>query len=124
MIDVSGTVELDMLKSFLRTLKPLLKQSKLKVGYLNKKKGFILVSHDRDFLDQVVDHIISINHTNIDIQKGNFSSWQENKDKQDNFEIMQDEKLRKVIKKLEVASKNTSNWSDKIEKSKYILLVR
>ena len=32
---------------------------------------------------------------------------------------MQDEKLRKDIKKLEVASKNISNWSDKIEKSKY-----
>lgn len=45
------------------------------VEYLNKKKGFILVSHDRNFLDKVVDHIISINNTNIDIQKGNFSSW-------------------------------------------------
>ena len=56
------------------------------VEYLNKKKGFILVSHDRNFLDKVVDHIISINNTNIDIQKGNFSSWQENKDRQDNFE--------------------------------------
>ena len=53
------------------------------VEYLNKKKGFILVSHDRNFLDKVVDHIISINNTNIDIQKGNFSSWQENKDRQD-----------------------------------------
>ena len=52
------------------------------VEYLKKKKGFILVSHDRNFLDKVVDHIISINNTNIDIQKGNFSSWQENKDRQ------------------------------------------
>lgn len=49
------------------------------VEYLKKKKGFILVSHDRNFLDKVVNHIISINNTNIDIQKGNFSSWQENK---------------------------------------------
>lgn len=89
------------------------------IEYLDKKKGFILVSHDREFLDKTVDHIISINNTNIDIQKGNFSSWQENKDKQDNFEIIQDEKLRKDIKRLEVASKNTSNWSDKVEKSKY-----
>ena len=89
------------------------------VGYLNKKKGFILVSHDRDFLDQVVDHIISINHTNIDIQKGNFSSWQENKDKQDQFELMENEKLIKDINRLETASKNTARWSDKVEKSKY-----
>ena len=43
------------------------------IEYLDKKKGFILVSHDREFLDKTVDHIISINNTNIDIQKGNFS---------------------------------------------------
>ena len=89
------------------------------VEYLKKKKGFILVSHDRNFLDKVVDHIISINNTNIDIQKGNFSSWQENKDRQDNFELMQNEKLKKDINRLEIASRNTANWSDKIEKSKY-----
>ena len=89
------------------------------VKYLNKKKGFILVSHDRNFLDKVVDHIISINNTNIDIQKGNYSSWQENKQRQDNFEFMQNEKLQKDINRLEVAAKNTSNWSDKVEKSKF-----
>lgn len=89
------------------------------VEYLNKKKGFILVSHDRNFLDKVVDHIISINNTNIEIQKGNYTSWQENKNRQNNFEITQNEKLIKDIKRLETASKNTANWSDKIEKTKY-----
>lgn len=89
------------------------------VEYLKKKKGFILVSHDRNFLDKVVDHIISINNTNIDVQKGNFSSWQENKDRQDNFEMIQNEKLKKDITRLEIASKNTANWSNKVEKSKY-----
>ena len=89
------------------------------VSYLNKKKGFILVSHDRNFLDKVVDHIISINNTNIEIQKGNFSSWKENKDRQDNFEKTQNEKLNKDIKKLEIASKNTAKWSNDVEKSKY-----
>lgn len=87
--------------------------------YLKNKKGFILVSHDRKFLDKVVDHIISINNTNIEIQKGNFSSWQENKDKQDKFELMQNEKIKKDINRLEIASRNTANWSDKVEKTKY-----
>ena len=89
------------------------------VEYLKKKKGFILVSHDRDFLDKVVDHIISINNTNIDIQKGNFSSWQENKNAQDNFELIQNEKLQKDINRLGVSARNTSDWSNKIEKTKY-----
>ncbi len=89
------------------------------VEYLKKKKGFIVVSHDRNFLDKVVDHIISINNTNIDIQKGNFSSWQENKNAQDNFELIQNEKLQKDINRLGVSARNTSDWSNKIEKTKY-----
>lgn len=89
------------------------------IQYLKKKKGFIVVSHDRNFLDEIVDHIIAINNTNIEIQKGNFSSWQKNKDVQNNFELMRNEKLKKDIHRLEIASHNTANWSDKIEKSKY-----
>ena len=89
------------------------------VEYLKNKKSFILVSHDRNFLDKVVDHIISINNTNIEIQKGNFSTWQENKNRQDNFEIMQNEKLKKDINRLEIAARNTAKWSDKVEKTKY-----
>lgn len=89
------------------------------VEYLKRKKGFIVVSHDREFLDKVVDHIISINNTNISIEQGNFTSWQENKDRQDNFERMQNEKLKKDINRLEIASQNTAKWSDKIEKTKY-----
>jgi len=89
------------------------------IEYLKRKKGFILVSHDRNFLDKVVDHIISINNSNIEIQQGNFSSWKENKDKQDNFEIVQNEKLIKNINRLELASKNAANWSNTVEKSRY-----
>ena len=88
------------------------------VNYLKKKKGFILVSHDRTFLDKVIDHIIAINNTNIEIQQGNFSSWKENKDRQDNFEIMQNKKIQKDINKLEIASKNTAKWSNEAEKAK------
>lgn len=89
------------------------------VEYLKKKKGFMVVSHDRNFLNHVVNHIISINNTNITIQKGNFSSWQENKDRQEHFELIQNEKLIKDINRLEVASRNTADWSNKVEKSKY-----
>ena len=69
------------------------------IKYLENKKGFILVSHDRNLLDKVVDHIISINNTN--------------------FEMKQNEKLQKYINRLEIASKNTENWSNAVEKSKY-----
>ena len=53
--------------------------------YLKSKKGFILVSHDRAFLDGCVDHILSINKANIEVCRGNFSTWYENKQRQDAF---------------------------------------
>lgn len=86
--------------------------------YLQSKKGFILVSHDRHFIDTIVDHILSINKSNIEVQKGNFSSWQENKDKQDNYELNQNEKLKKEINILVESFRRTAGWSDKVEKSK------
>jgi len=88
------------------------------INYLKKKKGFILVSHDRNFLDKVVNHIIAINNTNIEIMQGNFSTWKENKDRQDNFEIMQNERLQKDINRLEIAYKNAAKWSNEAEKGK------
>lgn len=91
---------------------------KLVSAYLNTKSGFILVSHDRSFLDNCVDHILSINKTNIEIQKGNFSAWWENKRRQDHFELAENEKLRRDIKRLSDSSKRTGNWSHEVEKSK------
>jgi lincosamide and streptogramin A transport system ATP-binding/permease protein len=91
---------------------------KLVSDYLNTKSGFILVSHDRAFLDNCVDHILSINKTNIEIQKGDFSCWWENKQRQDSFELAENEKLRKDINRLSESAKRTSNWSDKVEKTK------
>ncbi len=88
-------------------------------NYLKRKKGFILVSHDRMLLDETTDHTLSINKTNIEIQKGNFSSWITNKDRQDGFEIAQNEKHKREIKRLEVASKATKRWSYLKEASKF-----
>jgi len=87
--------------------------------YLNGKKGFILVSHDRTFLDGCIDHILSINRTDIEIQRGNFSSWLVNKERQDSFELAENERLKKDIKRLSAAARRSSDWSDKVEKTKY-----
>lgn len=86
--------------------------------YLNSKKSFILVSHDRTFLDNCVDHVLSINKTNIEIQKGNFSSWLQNKERQDDFERAENEKLKKDIQRLESSARRSAKWSDQIESSK------
>ena len=86
--------------------------------YLKNKKGFILVSHDRNLLNKVTDHIMAINNSNIDIIQGNYSVWKEAFDRQNNFELKQNEKLEKEIKKLENASKESKKWSNSAEKEK------
>lgn len=87
-------------------------------GYLNRKKGFILVSHDRNFLDSCVDHILSINKMNIEVQKGNFSSWYANKEARDRMEAAQNQKLESEVKRLKQAARRTQGWSEQVEKSK------
>lgn len=87
-------------------------------NYLRGKKGYILVSHDRSFLDSCVDHILSINRTDITIQRGSFTDWLENKQRQDATELAENDKLKRDIKRLSESAKRTSDWSDKVEKSK------
>ncbi len=79
--------------------------------YLNNKKGFILVSHDRHFLDLCIDHVLSINRTNIEIQKGDFSSWWENKQNQDKFELTENNRLQEDIERLRDSARNTARWA-------------
>ena len=86
--------------------------------YLNKKKGFILVSHDRAFLDTCIDHILSINKADIEVKKCDFSTWLYNFENQQGLEIEQNERLRKDIKRLKQAARRTADWSDKVEKTK------
>lgn len=86
--------------------------------YLSAKKGFILVSHDRDLLDACIDHVLVLNRKTIEVQSGNFSSWWENKQYQDQFAVAENEKHRKEIKKLRQAAKRTAEWADKSEQSK------
>lgn len=83
--------------------------------YLSGKKGFLLVSHDRAFLDGCVDHILSINRADIQVCKGNFSTWMENKQRQDDFERAENDKLKKEISRLQETAREKAQWADTAE---------
>lgn len=87
-------------------------------AYLRRQRGFILVSHDRRFLDGCVDHILALNRADIQVQAGNYSSWKENFDRLQQFEEAKDERLRKDVRRLQKAARRTSVWSDRVEASK------
>ena len=86
--------------------------------FLASKKGFILVSHDRDLLDMVCDHVLVLNRATIEVQAGNFSSWWENKEKKDAFRQAENEKYLKEIGKLKAAADRSSRWAEKNENTK------
>lgn len=86
--------------------------------YLSGKRSFILVSHDRAFLDRSIDHVMNIGKTQITVQKGNYSTWQREKEARDNLELQRNQQLKKDIRRLETAARRTENWSNRVEKSK------
>ena len=86
--------------------------------YLNGKKGFILVSHDRDFLDRCVDHVLVLNRQSLEVRKGNFSAWYADKTARDSLEMKQNEHLKKDIRKLQESARQAARWSDQVESTK------
>lgn len=86
--------------------------------YLQQKKGFILVSHDRDLLDFCIDHVLVLNRQSIEVQNGNFSSWWENKRRMDAFHQSENQKHIKEIQRLKKAAERTRDWADRSEGTK------
>ena len=87
-------------------------------AYLRRKKGFLLVSHDRVFLDGCVDHILAFQKQGLEVRQGDFSTWWENKCRQDQYEQTEQEKLKREIAHLTSAARQTADWSNQAEASK------
>jgi lincosamide and streptogramin A transport system ATP-binding/permease protein len=87
--------------------------------YLRAKRGFILVSHDRGLLDSCIDHVLSINRAGIELQRGNFSSWRMNRERGDQQELADNDRLKKNIARLEQSARRSAGWSQSAEKGKY-----
>lgn len=86
--------------------------------YLKGKKGFIVVSHDRQFLDKVCDHILSINKKSIEVKKGNFSTWLKNKELIEQYELRTKERLQREIVSLEKRARINRSWANAANKQK------
>ena len=88
-------------------------------AYLTRKRGFLLVSHDRDFLDRCTDHTLALTPTGAQVRRGSFSVWWENHQQQMAFEQARQEKLQKDIRRLNEAARRASAWSDRTEQGKF-----
>lgn len=86
--------------------------------YLAEKPGFLLVSHDRWLLDQCVDHIVSINKTDVRAMHGNYSVWKQQMDREEDFERRRKLNLQREIKSLDRAARDRRQGALKRESDK------
>ena len=91
----------------------------LVADYLRRKDGFLLVSHDRAFLNRCIDHVLSLNRSDVWVMQGNYDTWEARLNQQNEYEQGRNEVLRRDIKHLEESARRTAEWSAKAEKGKF-----
>ena len=91
----------------------------LVADYLRRKDGFLLVSHDRAFLNRCIDHVLSLNRSDVWVMQGNYDTWEARLNQQNEYEQGRNEVLRRDIKHLEESARRTAEWSARAEKGKF-----
>ena len=90
----------------------------LVADYLHRKDGYLLVSHDRAFLNRCIDHVLSLNRSDVWVMQGNYDTWEARLNQQNEYEQGRNEVLKRDIRHLEAAARRQAEWSDKIEATK------
>ena len=90
----------------------------LVADYLRSKDGFLLVSHDRAFLNRCIDHVLSINRSDVWVMQGNYDTWEDRLHRQNEYEQARNEDLLRDIRRLEESARRTAEWSNKVEATK------
>jgi ATP-binding cassette subfamily F protein uup len=68
--------------------------------YLNRRKGALLmITHDRYFLDRVVNEIYELDRGNIYVYKGNYSEFLEKKLEREDLEVSMEKKRQSLYRK-------------------------
>lgn len=78
--------------------------------YLNRKSGFIVVSHDRDFLDGCCNHILAFEKTGTFISRGGYSSYAAEREKRRAAEVAEKEKLESERARLRRSAARATVW--------------
>ncbi len=91
----------------------------LVADYLRSKDGFLLVSHDRAFLNRCIDHVFSLNKSDAWVMQGDYDTWEKRLNDQNAYEQARNEDLKKDISRMTESARRTAAWSEKVEKGKF-----
>ena len=88
-------------------------------AYLKRKRqGYIVTSHDRGLLDQVVDHVLVIESQQLTLMNGDFSTYHREKGRRDRAEIDRNRQLKQEISDLRQTAAQKRAWAGKAEAKK------
>lgn len=88
-------------------------------NYLKTKKtGFIITSHDRNFLDHVIDHCLVIEQHQLVLEHGNYSTYFQQKRRRDQEALIVNQQLKSEIKQLKQKQQQRQQWAQQAESEK------
>lgn len=87
-------------------------------AYLATRKGFLVVSHDREFLDGCTDHTVALNRSGMDVRRGSFSSWQADFETRQASELERNNSLKREIVRLGQSASRSEQWARQRECTK------
>ena len=82
-------------------------------AYLVDKSGFLMVSHDRAFLDACIDHVIALNPETVETLRCSFSIWRTQFQERLARQERENAGIRKEIGRLEGMARRRRRWADK-----------
>lgn len=84
----------------------------------DKQRGFIITSHDRDFLDQVIDHTLVIERHQLVLSHGNYSTYFQQKHRRDQEALATNQQLKSEISSLKKHRQQRLQWAQRAEGEK------
>lgn len=83
-----------------------------------KQQGLIITSHDREFLDDVIDHTLVIERHQLVLAHGNYSSYHQQKQRRDREAQASNQHLKSEIKSLNRSRQQRLQWAQSAESEK------
>jgi lincosamide and streptogramin A transport system ATP-binding/permease protein len=88
-------------------------------SYLAAKGGFVLASHDRALLDGASDHVLAINRQGLELVRGGYSAWEEQRRRADLEEEAKAARLAGEISRLRASAVRGARWAGLAEGEKF-----
>lgn len=84
------------------------------IRIINKREGtYLIVSHDRHFIDKIADFVFEIEYEKLTVYEGNYTDYRKRKDADREIQLHQYEQQQRKITRVEGQIENLGKWSEK-----------